>query len=48
MTPSPTPPPRKPYRSPKLTVYGDVREITQTTTDMGKAMDAITGGFKTA
>lgn len=48
MTASATPPPRKPYQSPKLTVYGDVRAITQTTTDMGKTMDAITGGFKTA
>lgn len=38
---------RKPYRRPKLTVYGSVREITQAASSMGKANDSITGMNKT-
>ena len=34
---------RKPYRSPKLTVYGDLRDITQTSMSSGTVMDAVTG-----
>jgi hypothetical protein len=34
---------RKPYRRPELRVYGDLREITQTTSAMGSKMDMSTG-----
>jgi hypothetical protein len=34
---------RKPYRRPTLTVYGDLRDITQTTTGAGSVMDMTTG-----
>jgi hypothetical protein len=44
---NPDPLPRKPYQSPKLTIYGDIREITQTSTAMGMKMDMITGMSKT-
>ena len=39
---------RKPYRRPTLRVYGDVRELTQTTTGGGKTKDKTTGNNKTA
>ena len=35
--------PKKPYRRPKLTVYGDLRDITQTTTGAGSVMDPSAG-----
>ena len=42
-----TPPsPRKPYRRPVLTVYGDLRQITQTSSASGKANDKSTGKNK--
>jgi hypothetical protein len=47
MTPSDPPVRRKPYQSPRLIVYGDVREITQAGPNMGKANDNITGMNKT-
>jgi hypothetical protein len=34
---------KKPYRRPKLTVYGDLRDITQTTAGAGAVMDMTTG-----
>jgi len=34
---------KKPYRRPKLTVYGDLRDITQTTTGAGAVMDMTAG-----
>jgi len=34
---------KKPYRRPKLTVYGDHRDITQTTSGAGAVMDMVTG-----
>ena len=34
---------KKPYRRPRLTIYGDVRDITQTTTRPGLVMDTTTG-----
>jgi hypothetical protein len=34
---------KKPYCRPKLTVYGDLRDITQTTTGAGAVMDMTTG-----
>jgi hypothetical protein len=40
--------PRKPYRRPKLTIYGDLREITRTTIAGGMTNDMTTGMFKTA
>lgn len=44
MTSSPDPKsPKKPYRRPKLTVYGDLQDITQTTTGAGAVMDMTTG-----
>jgi hypothetical protein len=46
MTPSARAP-RKPYQRPKLTRYGDVREITQAGPRMGKTNDMITGMNKT-
>jgi hypothetical protein len=39
--------PRKPYRRPKLVVYGDIREITQAGPDKGMATDNLTGMNKT-
>ena len=47
MTPSDKRAPRKPYQRPKLTKYGDVREITQAGPRMGKTNDMITGMNKT-
>jgi hypothetical protein len=35
--------PRKPYRRPRLTIYGDLRQITQTTMAMGSSRDMTTG-----
>jgi hypothetical protein len=35
--------PRKPYRRPRLTVYGDIRDITQTVPGPGNVMDMTTG-----
>jgi hypothetical protein len=35
--------PRKPYQRPKLTIYGDLRQITQTTSAMGRSIDMTTG-----
>ena len=35
--------PKKPYRRPKLTIYGDLRDITQTTTGAGAVMDKTSG-----
>jgi hypothetical protein len=44
MTSSPDPKsPKKPYRRPKLTVYGDLQDITQTTMGAGAVMDMTTG-----
>ena len=34
---------RKPYRRPRLTVYGDLRTITQTTNRDGPSTDMTTG-----
>ena len=34
---------KKPYSRPKLTVYGDLRDITQTTAGAGAVMDMTTG-----
>jgi hypothetical protein len=34
---------KKPYRRPRLTTYGDVRDITQTTNGAGLVMDKTTG-----
>ena len=34
---------KKPYSRPKVTVYGDLRDITQTTTGSGMVMDMTTG-----
>lgn len=48
MTPSDVRAPRKPYQRPKLTIYGDLREITQTSTVSGMKMDMTTGMSKTA
>jgi hypothetical protein len=31
------------YRRPKLTVYGDVRDLTQSTLNAGPATDMVTG-----
>ena len=39
--------PRKPYQRPKLTKYGDLREITQAGPNMGRTNDMITGMNKT-
>jgi len=47
-TASDRPAPRKPYQRPKLTIYGDLREITRTSTDMGRTNDMTTGMNKTA
>jgi hypothetical protein len=38
---------RKPYRRPKLTVYGNVRDITRAGPRMGQTNDSITGMNKT-
>jgi hypothetical protein len=35
--------PKKPYHRPKLTVYGDLQDITQTTMGAGAVMDMTTG-----
>jgi len=44
MTPSSDPKSaKKLYRRPKLTVYGDLREITQSTTGPGAVMDMVSG-----
>lgn len=40
--------PRKPYQRPKLTIYGDLREITQTAAAKGRTNDMTTGMNKTA
>ncbi len=34
---------RKPYRSPRLTVYGDLREITKASATSGNVMDMVSG-----
>jgi len=34
---------KKPYSRPKLTVYGDLRDITRTTTGAGAVMDMTSG-----
>ncbi len=34
---------KKPYHRPKLTVYGDIREITQTSARGGAINDMTTG-----
>ncbi len=34
---------KKPYQSPKLTVYGTLRELTQANTNPGIVTDAISG-----
>jgi hypothetical protein len=39
---------KKPYRRPRLTTYGDVRDITQTTNGAGLVMDKVTGMNKSA
>jgi hypothetical protein len=39
---------RKPYRRPKLTMYGNLREITQTSTVAGTKNDKTTGMNKSA
>lgn len=39
---------KKPYRRPRLTTYGDVRDITQTSTGSGLVMDMTTGMNKSA
>jgi len=39
---------RKPYRRPKLAMYGNLREITQTSTVAGTKNDKTTGMNKSA
>ena len=39
---------KKPYRRPRLTTYGDVRDITQTTAGAGLVMDKVSGMNKSA
>lgn len=34
---------KKPYRPPKLTVYGDLREITRASVNAGNVMDMVSG-----
>jgi hypothetical protein len=34
---------KKPYRPPRLTVYGDLREITQASAKSGTVMDMVSG-----
>jgi hypothetical protein len=34
---------KKPYRPPRLTVYGDLREITKATATSGNVMDMVSG-----
>jgi len=34
---------KKPYQRPKLTVYGDIREITKAGPNMGMTNDNLTG-----
>lgn len=43
MKPADQTPAKKPYRRPKLTVYGDVREITRTNNLTGMTNDMTTG-----
>ncbi|TMQ55485.1 MAG: lasso peptide [Candidatus Eisenbacteria bacterium] len=43
MTPSDAKVPKKTYRRPKLTVYGNLREITQTVSTGGTTTDKTTG-----
>lgn len=45
---SDTPVTKKPYASPQVSVYGDIREITRTTGGGGAVNDAMTGANKTA
>jgi len=41
---------KKPYRAPKLTVYGDLRDITQASAKSGPVKDMVSGNpmFKSA
>jgi hypothetical protein len=34
---------KKPYRPPKVTVYGDLRDITQASSTAGNKMDMVSG-----
>ena len=34
---------KKTYRSPKLTVYGDLRDLTQASAKSGPVMDMVSG-----
>jgi hypothetical protein len=43
MKPADQKPAKKPYRRPKLTVYGDVRELTRTSNRGGTVNDMTTG-----
>jgi len=36
--------PKKPYEKPKLTVYGNVREITRAVANMGNMDGGVLGG----
>ena len=41
---------KKPYRPPRLIVYGDLREITKASSKSGNVMDMVSGNpmFKSA
>jgi hypothetical protein len=41
---------KKPYRPPRLTVYGDLREITKASAQSGNVRDMVSGNpmFKSA